>query len=96
MQSLPHLLLVFKASINWFGLEAGKHFPIFKNQLYTSIHNNLFDLSYLKHILYSHIYLHLSEYNILCDEQHDFHKARSCETRLLLISDFVVKLNNKR
>ena len=48
------------------------------------------------HILYSHIYSHLSAHNILCDEQHGFRHARSCETQLLLtINDFAVNLNNK-
>ena len=30
----------------------------------------------LEHILYSHIYSHLSDHNILCDEQHSFCHAR--------------------
>ena len=33
---------------------------------------------------------------ILCNEQHGFRHARSCETKLLLtINDFAVNLNNK-
>ena len=43
----------------------------------------------LEHFVYSHIYSRLSDYNILCDEQHGFRQARSCETQLLLaMNDF--------
>ena len=34
----------------------------------------------LEHIIYSHIFLHLKKYNILCKEQHGFRMNRSCET----------------
>ena len=49
----------------------------------------------LEHIVYSHISSHLSQYNILCNEQHDFRNLRSCETQLLLTAnDFSETLNN--
>ena len=49
----------------------------------------------LEHIIYSHIFSHLSQHNILCDEQHGFRHGRSCETQLLLtINDFAESLNN--
>jgi len=55
----------------------------------------MFKITVLEHILYSHIYSHLSQYNILCDEQHGFRHARSCESQLLLtINDLAVNLNN--
>jgi len=37
----------------------------------------------LEHILYSHIFAHLSDHNILCDEQHGFQHRQSCEIQLL-------------
>ena len=49
----------------------------------------------LEHIVYSHISSHLSQYSILCNEQHGFRSARSCETQLLLtVNDFSETLNN--
>ena len=39
----------------------------------------------LEHIMYSHIFSHLSQHNILCDEQHGFHHGRSCELNLYLL-----------
>ena len=49
----------------------------------------------LEHILYSHIFSHLSQHNILCDEQHGYCHGRSCETQLLLtINGFAESLNN--
>ena len=37
----------------------------------------------LEHIIYSHIFLYLKKYNILCEEQHGFRMNRSCETQLI-------------
>ena len=37
----------------------------------------------LEHIIYSHIFLHLKKYDILCEEQHGFRANRSCETQLI-------------
>ena len=36
------------------------------------------------HVIYSHIFTHLDQYNILCNEQHGFRHKRSCETQLIL------------
>ena len=45
--------------------------------------------------MYSRISSHLSQYNILCNEQHGFRNLRSCKTQLLLIvNDFSETLNN--
>ena len=38
----------------------------------------------VEHIVYSHISSHLSQYDILCNEQHGFRNLRSCKTQLLL------------
>ena len=37
----------------------------------------------LEHIIYSHIFLHLKKYDILCEEKHGFRANRSCETQLI-------------
>ena len=75
--------------------------PIFKNSdrtqcnIYRPLSLTYICSKLLEHILYSHIYSHLSQYNILCDEQHGFHHARSCESQLLLtINNLAVNLNN--
>ena len=48
----------------------------------------------LEHIIYSHIFTHLTRYNILCDQQHGFRHSRSCETQLILtINDLAESLN---
>jgi len=53
-----------------------------------------FVLSYLS-TLCTHIYSHLSDYNILCDKQHGFCQAKSFETQLsLTTNDYVLNLNN--
>jgi len=38
----------------------------------------------LKHVIYSHIFTHLDQHNILCKEQHGYRHKRSCETQLIL------------
>ena len=48
----------------------------------------------LEHIIYSSIFCHLNEFNILCEEQHGFQTGKSCETQLIMtINDFVNCLN---
>ena len=48
----------------------------------------------LEHIIYSHIFTHLTRYNILCDQQHGFRHSRSCQTQLILtINDLAESLN---
>ena len=37
----------------------------------------------LEHIIYSHIFLDLKKYDILCEEQHGFQANRACETQLI-------------
>ena len=46
------------------------------------------------HIVYLHVFAHLSKHNILCDQQHGFRQSRSCETQLVItINDFAESLN---
>ena len=50
----------------------------------------------LEHIIYSSIWYHLEDHNIICDEQHGFRSGRSCETQVLnTIHDLVQNLNNQ-
>ena len=47
-----------------------------------------------EHIIYSNIYHHLSENNILCKQQHGFRKNHSCERQLITtVTDFATYLN---
>ena len=51
----------------------------------------------LEHIIYSHIFLHLKKYDILCEEQHGFQMNRSCETQLLsTVNDIAENLDAGR
>ena len=48
----------------------------------------------LEHIIYSSIFCHLNEFNILCEGQHGFQTGKSCETQLIMtINDFANCLN---
>ena len=48
----------------------------------------------LEHIIYSHIFSHLKQHNILCDQQHGFRSGRSCETQLIItINDLAKSLD---
>ena len=49
----------------------------------------------LEHIVYSHVFAHLSRHNILCDQQHGFRRLRPCKSELILtVNDFAETLNN--
>ena len=49
---------------------------------------------FMEHIVYSHIFSHLTKYNILTEEQHGFRQFRSCETQLIAtVHDLVENLN---
>ena len=49
----------------------------------------------MEHIVYSHVFAHLSHHNLLCDQQHGFRCLRSCESQLILtVNDFAETLNN--
>ena len=48
-----------------------------------------------EHVIYSHIFSHLDQHNILCDEQHGFRHKRSCESQLILtIHDLAKNLDS--
>ena len=48
----------------------------------------------LEHIIYSHIFSHLTKHNILTEEQHGFRQCRSCETQLIAtVHDLAENLN---
>ena len=50
----------------------------------------------LEHILYSAISKHLEHHQTLCDEQHGFHKRRSCKTQLIItVNDFAECLDQR-
>ena len=49
----------------------------------------------LEHIIYSHVFSHLDNHNILCDEQHGFRRNRLCEAQLLsTVHDLAKNLND--
>ena len=48
----------------------------------------------LEHIIYSHIFSHLKQHNILCDQQNGFRSGRSCKTQLIItINDLAKSLD---
>ena len=103
----PILILIFQASIHqsrvppdW---KQANIVPVFKKgdrtlcSNYRPVSLTCICSKILEHIIYSHIFFHLSQHNILCDEQHGFRHGRSCETQLLLtINDFAESLNNNK
>ena len=49
----------------------------------------------LEHIVYSHIFSHLTKYNIPTEEQHGFCQFKSCETQLIAtVHDLAENLNS--
>ena len=101
----PSLTVVFQASLNQCSLPSDWKrayiVPIFKKGN-RAIPNNYRPISLtcicskiLEHIVYSHVFAHLSHHNILCDQQHGFRCLRSCESQLILtVNDFAETLNN--
>ena len=74
--------------------------PIFKKGYRTSTGNyrpiSLTSIcsKLLEHIIYSSIFSHLKEYNILHKEQHGFQADKTCETQLIMtINNFANCLN---
>ena len=86
----PSLTVVFQASLSQCSLPSDWKrayiVPIFKKGN-RAIPNNYRPVSLtcicskiLEHIVYSHVFAHLSHHNILCDQQHGFRRLRSCES----------------
>ena len=105
-QIAPSLAMVFQVSLNQCKLAAdwkvAHMIPVFKKGDKSSPHNyrpiSLTCLCYkiLEHIVYSNIFTHLNQANILCEEQHGFRERRCCESQLILtIDNFAQCLNNK-
>ena len=105
-QIAPSLAMVFQASLNQCKLAAdwkvAHVVPVFEKGDKSLPHNYrpiLFTClccKILEHIVYSKIFTHLNQVNILCEEQHGFRERRCCEGQLILtIDDFAQCLNNK-
>lgn len=100
----PILTLIFQCSMQQGSMpdewKTANIIPIFKKGDRTSTGNyrpvSLTSIcsKLLEHIIYSSIFCHLKEYNILCEEQHGFQTGKSCETQLIMtINDFANCLN---
>ena len=51
----------------------------------------------LEHIVYSHLFLNLKKYDILCEEQHGFQMNGSCETHLIsTVNDIAENLDARK
>ena len=101
----PVLTMIFQASLQQCHLPAdwktAKIVPVHKKgdrsapNNYRPISLTSICCKLLEHIIYTHIFSHLNEYQILCDNQHGFRQGRSCETQLLLtINDLAKNLDN--
>ena len=101
----PALTMIFKASLSQSSLPSewkiANIVPIFKKGNrnnpgnYRPVSLTCICSKLLEHIVYSHIFSHLSRYNILTEEQHGFRQFRSCETQLIAtIHDLAENLNN--
>ena len=106
LELAPGLALIFQASLHQcrlpLDLKIANVVPIYKKGDHSSPSNyrpvsltSIICCKILEHIIYSHIFSHLDQYNILCDEQHGFRHKRSCETQLILtIHDLAKSLDN--
>ena len=105
-QLAPPLTLIFQASLHQHKLPSDwkvTHVvPVFKKgdraspNNYRPISLTFLCCKLLEHIIQSNIYAHLTNHQVLYDEQHRFRAKRSCESQLtLIIDDFATCLNNK-
>ena len=103
----PFLTLIFQSSLQQGVLPAewksANIVPIFKKGDRTKTCNyrpvSLTSIcsKILEHVVYTCIFSHLKEHNILREEQHGFQVGKSCETQLIMtIDDFVNCLNDNR
>ena len=100
----PILTLIFQSSLHQ-GLllddwKVANIIPIFKKGSRTQTCNyrpvSLTSIcsKILEHIVYSCIFSHLTNYNILAEEQHGFQAGKSCETQLITTIDDLVNCLN--
>ena len=105
-QIAPPLAVVFQASLNQCSLpvdwKIAHVVPVFKKgdksspNNYRPISLTCLCCKILEHIVYSNIFAHLKQANILCEEQHEFRERRCCESQLITtIDDFAQCLNSK-
>ena len=98
--------MVFQASLNQCSLPADWKIahvvPVFKKGDKSSPDNDrpisltCLCCKILEHIVYSNIFTHLNQANILCEEHHGFRERRCCESQLITtINDFAQCLNSK-
>ena len=94
-QISPVLTLIYCASISQGTVPSDRKLvnvvPIFKKgskscpSNYRPVSLTSICCKILEHIIYSSIWHHLEDHNIICDKQHGFRSGRSCETQLLMI-----------
>ena len=105
-QLVPPLILIFQASLHQHKLPSdwkiAHVIPVFKKgdqaspSNYRPISLTCLCCKLLEHIIQSSIYAHLTNHQVLCDEQHGFRAKRSCESQLTLtIDDLATCLNHK-
>ena len=100
----PILTLIFQSSLHQGFLpddwKVANIIPIFKKGSRTQTCNyrpvSLTSIcsKILEHIVYSCIFSHLTNYNILAEEQHGFQVGKSCETQLITTIDDLVNCLN--
>ena len=106
LQISSFLAMIFQASLNQCKLPAewkvAHVVPVFKKgdrsspNNYRPISLTCLCCNILEHIIYSNIFAHLNQANILCKEQHGFREKRYCESQsIVTIDDFLQCLNNK-
>ena len=99
IQNAPSLAVVFQASLNQCKLPADWKIahvvPVFKKgdksspNNYRPISLTCLCCKTFENIVYSNIFTHLNQANILCEEQHGFRERRCCESQLIVtIDDF--------
>jgi len=105
-QIAPSVMMVFQASLNQCELTAdwkvAHVVPVFKKgdksspNNYRPISLTCLCCKILEHIVYSNIFTHLTQANILCEEQHGFRERQCCENQLIVTIDYFAQcLNNK-
>ena len=100
----PPLTMIFRASLSQSAIPSqwkiANIVPIFKKGNrsnpgnYRPVSLTCICSKLLEHIIYSHIFSHLTKHNILTEEQHGFRQCRSCETQIIAtVHDLAENLN---